>query len=380
MSGAPVGEVPAVVSYQHVKIIACMGVHGICQPSGSVPAAVLGGDSEGRAHCAAVNTIRCEQTVQRGSGDPSSIALNFANMKLVTFRHKHQPTAGLVLAEGILPLAEAAQAAGESVELSSVLDIIRGGEAALEACQRLAGRAGEGWVELVPLAQALLLAPIPAPTRNIFCVGRNYVDHVKEGAATLKVDLKLPEAPQFFTKATRTVIGPGADVRLDKKVTLRLDYEVELALVIGRGGRDIAPTAAFEHIFGYSIANDVTARDLQRRHEQWFKGKSLDTTLPFGPWIIDREELGDPTTLELSMTVNGEERQRARVAQMIFDIPYIIASLSAGLTLEPGDVIATGTPSGVGFAMNPPQFLRGGDEMVARIDRIGELRNRVVEV
>jgi 2-keto-4-pentenoate hydratase/2-oxohepta-3-ene-1,7-dioic acid hydratase in catechol pathway len=125
---------------------------------------------------------------------------------------------------------------------------------------------------------------------------------------------------------------------------------------------------------------DVTARDLQRRHDQWFKGKSLDTTLPFGPWIVDREEIGDPTTLELTMSINGQERQRARVAQMIFTIPFIISNLSAGLTLEPGDVIATGTPSGVGFAMDPPQYLQGGDEMVARIDRIGELCNRVVEV
>ena len=151
-------------------------------------------------------------------------------------------------------------------------------------------------------------------------------------------------------------------------------------MVIGRSGRDIAPSATFEHIFGYTIANDVTARDLQRRHEQWFKGKSLDTTLPLGPWIIDRDEVGDPTTLELSLSVNGQERQRARVAQMIFDIPAIIASLSAGMTLDAGDIIATGTPSGVGFAMNPPQYLRGGDEIIARIDRIGELRNRVMEV
>ncbi len=126
-------------------------------------------------------------------------------------------------------------------------------------------------------------------------------------------------------------------------------------------------------MFGYTVANDVTARDLQRRHEQWFKGKSLDTTLPLGPWIIDAASVGDPTTLELSLTVNGEERQRAKASMMIFDIPAIIASLSAGLTLEPGDVIATGTPSGVGFAMNPPQGLKDGDTVIASIDRIGDL-------
>jgi 2-keto-4-pentenoate hydratase/2-oxohepta-3-ene-1,7-dioic acid hydratase in catechol pathway len=303
-------------------------------------------------------------------------------MRFATFRHHGQPVAGLVLAGGVLPLPNAAAEAKEMADLSSVLAIIRGGEPALAACRRLAQHAEREPQALVPLAQAQaqLLAPLPALIRNAFCVGRNYVDHIKEGAAVRNVEAQLPQAPQFFTKATHTLIGPGVDVRLDERVTRRLDYEVELALVIGRGGRDIAAEHAFEHIFGYSIANDVTARDLQRRHDQWFKGKSLDTTLPLGPWIVDAQEIGDPATLELTMSVNGEERQRARVAQMIFDIPTLLAQLSAGLTLEPGDVIATGTPSGVGFAMQPPQYLKDGDLMVARIDRIGELRNRVVTV
>jgi 2-keto-4-pentenoate hydratase/2-oxohepta-3-ene-1,7-dioic acid hydratase in catechol pathway len=155
---------------------------------------------------------------------------------------------------------------------------------------------------------------------------------------------------------------------------------VELALIIGRGGRDISNDHAMSHVFGYCVANDVSARDLQRRHDQWFKGKSLDTTLPLGPCIVDAAEIGDPTTLELSLTVNGEERQRAHVSQMIFDLPTIISSLSAGLTLEPGDVILTGTPSGVGYAMTPPHALKDGDVVVARIDRIGELHNRIVAV
>ena len=301
-------------------------------------------------------------------------------MKFITFRHQDEAAAGLILPEGILPLAQAGKVAGAAIDLSSVLAIIRGGEPALKICRQLADRALDGRTALIPVREATLLAPIPVLVRNAFCVGRNYVDHIKEGAATLKTDLKLPEAPQYFTKATHTVVGPDADVRLDPKVTRRFDYEVELAVIIGRGGRDIPLEAASDYIFGYSIANDVTARDLQRRHDQWFKGKSLDTTLPFGPWIVDRDEIGDPTTLELTMTINGEERQRARVSQMIFEIPFIVSNLSAGLTLEPGDVIATGTPSGVGFAMNPPQYLKGGDEMVARVDRIGELRNRVVQV
>jgi 2-keto-4-pentenoate hydratase/2-oxohepta-3-ene-1,7-dioic acid hydratase in catechol pathway len=300
-------------------------------------------------------------------------------MHFISFRYRDQIAAGVIVPDGVLHLAAAARVAGETADLSSMLEIIRGGPDSLAACARLAAAPTHGDA-LLPVASVQKLAPIPQPLRNVFCVGRNYVDHVKEGAAAMRTDLKLPVVPQFFTKATMTVIGPGADVRLDRKLTQKLDYEVELAVIIGRGGRDIAAADAQEHIFGYTIANDVTARDLQRRHEQWFKGKSLDTTLPLGPRIVTSDEIGDPKLLELSLTVNGQERQRARVEQMIFDIPTIIASLSAGLTLLPGDIIATGTPSGVGFAMTPPQFLHDGDEMLARIDRIGELRNRVVEV
>ncbi len=301
-------------------------------------------------------------------------------MKFISFRYKDQIAAGLIVPEGVLHLAAAGSVAGETADLSSVLAIVRGGAEALAACKRLAARATHNGDALLAMAQVQKLAPIPQPARNVFCVGRNYLDHVKEGAVAMRTDLKLPAVPQFFTKATLAVIGPGAEVRLDRKLTQKLDYEVELAVIIGRGGRDIDAAVALEHVFGYSIANDVTARDLQRRHDQWFKGKSLDTTLPLGPCIVTSDEISDPTVLELSLTVNGQERQRARVAQMIFDIPTIIASLSAGLTLLPGDIIATGTPSGVGFAMTPPQFLHDGDEMLARIDRIGELRNRVVEV
>jgi 2-keto-4-pentenoate hydratase/2-oxohepta-3-ene-1,7-dioic acid hydratase in catechol pathway len=301
-------------------------------------------------------------------------------MKFITFRYQDQIAAGLLMTDQVLNLAAAAKSADEKVDLSSMLAIIRGGEAALAACKRLGARSWENSAALLPRSQVQKLAPIPQPMRNVFCVGRNYVDHVKEGANAMNSDVKLPVAPQFFTKATHTVIGPGAEVRLDTKVTQRLDYEVELAVVIGRSGRDIPSASAFDYVFGYTIANDVTARDLQRRHEQWFKGKSLDTTLPLGPTIVTRDAVGNPKTLELSMTINGQERQRARVDQMIFDIPTIIEQLSAGMTLEPGDIIATGTPSGVGFAMNPPQYLHDGDEMLASIERIGELRNRVVEV
>jgi 2-keto-4-pentenoate hydratase/2-oxohepta-3-ene-1,7-dioic acid hydratase in catechol pathway len=301
-------------------------------------------------------------------------------MKFVTVQHQGRILAGLWLADGVLDLQQAARRSGEGANMSSVLEIIRGGERSLQAVRALAAGAQAAKAALLEHEAVQLLSPIPQPLRNIFCVGRNYLDHVKEGHAARGTDLKLPEVPQFFTKATLAMNSPTGDVRLDPRLTHHLDYEVELAVIIGRAGRDIAPGQAFEHIFGYAVSNDITARDVQRRHDQWFKGKSLDTTFPFGPWIIDREEIGDPTTLELIMQVNGEERQRAHVSQMIFDIPTIIASLSAGLTLDAGDIIATGTPSGVGYAMKPPQNLRGGDVLTTSISRIGELRNRVVEV
>jgi 2-keto-4-pentenoate hydratase/2-oxohepta-3-ene-1,7-dioic acid hydratase in catechol pathway len=301
-------------------------------------------------------------------------------VKLVTCSEAGRAFTGLWRDGRVLDLAAAGRHVNEAADFGSMLSIIRGGEGALAALQRIAGRSDEfadAWLDADRLR---LLAPIPVPVRNVYCVGRNYAEHVKEGYARAGKEARLPEVPQFFTKATGAVNGPDGDVRLDTRLTQLLDYEVELAVVIGRGGRDIAAGDAFEHVFGYTVANDFTARDLQRRHEQWFKGKSLDTTCPLGPCIVDRAEIGDPATLELSLSVNGEERQRGRVAQMIFDIPTIIASLSAGLTLVPGDIISTGTPSGVGYAMDPPRALRDGDLVVACIDRIGELRNRIVEV
>jgi 2-keto-4-pentenoate hydratase/2-oxohepta-3-ene-1,7-dioic acid hydratase in catechol pathway len=305
-------------------------------------------------------------------------------MKLISFRQKDRTGPGILLGTEILDLAEAGRLAGESADLSSMLAIVRAGAPVLASCRRLEqqvlAQRERLSAALLPAASAQLLAPIPTPVRNIFCVGRNYLDHVREGFSARNLAAQVPEVPQFFTKATHALVGPDSEVRLDRKVTQKLDYEVELAIIVGRGGRDIPASAAFDHVFGYTVANDVTARDLQRRHDQWFKGKSLDTTLPLGPCIVPRDDIGDPRTLELSLTVNGEPRQRARVEQMIFDIPTLIASLSAGLTLEPGDILSTGTPSGVGFAMDPPQYLRGGDELIARIDRIGELRNRIVEV
>ena len=287
-------------------------------------------------------------------------------MKFITFSRGGVEAPGAWLGDGkVVDLTPVAP---------TIVALIEGGAAALAKAGDLVGTA-----PTIAASEVKLLAPIPRSRKNVFCVGRNYVDHVAEGARAMGLQQKLPEVPQFFTKAPTAINAPGAPVRLDCKLTKLLDYEVELAVVIGTTGRDIAPERAYDHVFGYTIANDVTARDLQRRHDQWFKGKSLDTTLPLGPWIIDKAEIGDPTTLELSLTVNGQERQRSKASLMIFDIPAIIASLSAGMTLEAGDIIATGTPSGVGFAMEPPQGLKDGDIVIARIDRIGELMSPIRE-
>lgn len=231
----------------------------------------------------------------------------------------------------------------------------------------------------VPLSQVTLLAPIPRPRRNIMCVGKNYSEHAREFArsgyesgAVLGKD--VDDHPALFSKLPSTVIGPGAEIELHQDVTGKVDYEAELALVIGKGGRSISKQDAYSHIWGYTILNDVTARDLQRNHKQWFLGKSLDTFAPMGPWIVSTEEL-DPENLQISCTVNGQERQDANTRDLIFDIPTLIATLSAGTTLEAGDIIATGTPAGVGIGLDPPQFLAPGDEVSVTISSIGVLTN-----
>ena len=198
--------------------------------------------------------------------------------------------------------------------------------------------------------------------------------------ANARRDLKIgvTEHPVYFTKPPTAVVGPGASVPIFPKLSTRIDYEVELAVVIGKSGRDIAPDRAMAHVFGYTIVNDVTARDVQRRHGgQFFKGKGLDGSCPMGPVIVTADAIGDPAKLRLRLSVNGESRQDGNTADMIFDIPTLIASLSEGMTLEPGDVIATGTPSGVGYAMDPPTFLEDGDVIICEIDGIGKLENRM---
>lgn len=229
-------------------------------------------------------------------------------------------------------------------------------------------------------ADARVLAPLPRPGKNVFCVGRNYRLHIIEGNLAAKRDPNdFPKAAEFFSKPWTTVIGTGDSIQRHAKHTRILDYEIELGIVIGKGGVDIPRESALDHVFGYTIINDVTARDLQKRHGQWFKGKGLDTTCPMGPWVVHRSAVPDAQALNMELDVNGEVRQHASTQDMLFDVPAIIEQLSAGLTLHPGDVIATGTPSGVGFAMTPPRCLEPGDVIRARIDGLGELVNTVVE-
>jgi len=237
-------------------------------------------------------------------------------------------------------------------------------------------RAARRTIERLPLADVRLAAPV-RPHKNIFCVGRNYLEHAKEGARALGRELKLPDVPTFFSKAPTAIADPDARLRFSAAISREYDWEGELAVVIGKRIVNATEENAMEAVFGYTCLNDITARDLQRAHLQWLKGKSLDGSCPIGPWIVDSAEIPDPHRLQLSLRVNGAKKQEANTAQMIFRIPRLVAELSRGLTLEPGDVIATGTPDGVGFARTPPEFFQHGDVVEVSIQKIGTLRNAV---
>ncbi|WP_424631954.1 fumarylacetoacetate hydrolase family protein [Bradyrhizobium sp. SYSU BS000235] len=297
-------------------------------------------------------------------------------MKFVTFELEGRARPGLWLDDGILDIEQVVPAA-DRILFASVLSIVANNDKTIGILKQVLDSGNSLKGALIDASRCRLLAPIPRPAKNVFCVGRNYVEHVAEGYSARGLELKLPEYPQFFTKPPTAVVGPDAEIPFQPDVMEKLDYEVELAVIIGKTGRNIAPRDALDHIFGYSIINDLTARDLQRRHDQWFKGKGLDSSCPFGPWIVHREEISDPQKLTIRLSVNGEIRQEATTAQMIFDLPRIIADLSRGMTLEAGDIIATGTPSGVGYARQPPSFLVPGDVVQCEIGGIGVLTNRI---
>ncbi len=228
----------------------------------------------------------------------------------------------------------------------------------------------------IPIAAVRLEAPIPRPQRNIICVGRNYHAHANElaGSVFKASSGQQDQWPIIFTKFPECVIGPGEVVRLPHGISDQIDYEAELAVIIGKGGANITASNAMRHVFGYTIVNDITARDVQMRHQQWDLGKSFDTFCPMGPWLVTADEL-DGRDTRIRSFVNGEARQEASTRDMIFDIPALIETCSRGITLYPGDIIATGTPAGVGMGMNPPVYLKKGDVMRIEVDGIGVLEN-----
>jgi 2-keto-4-pentenoate hydratase/2-oxohepta-3-ene-1,7-dioic acid hydratase in catechol pathway len=283
-----------------------------------------------------------------------------------------QPRPGLMLDDRRIVDIPDALGPGEGTD--SMLGIIRAGEAMLARLRELGKKPG---ATAVALADVKLHAPIPRPTKNVFCVGWNYLPHFEEGAKKLQDDRKLPEWPVFFSKAPTAVNGPYDSVPFDAAISTSLDWEVELGVIIGPGGKNITQEAAMAHVWGYTVINDVSWRDLQRRHGgQWHKGKSLDGTCPMGPCIVTADSL-KWDELRVTCRVNGVVKQDSNTRHMYFKVPRLIADLSAGMTLEPGDVISTGTPEGVGFARTPPEFLEPGDLLETEIEGIGVLRNPI---
>lgn len=298
-------------------------------------------------------------------------------MRLATYRSESRPRLGVVRGDQIIDVA----ALEGFADTSDMLSLIDQGELALSRLRDALSAASDEQLRragaLHELASVHLLAPIPRPRKNIFCLGRNYVDHALESTLARSDKGEVPEDPIFFTKATTTVNGPFDDVPMDPAISDEMDWEGELGVIIGRAGKNIPAGQALDYIFGYTVLNDVTARDLQTKHKQWFKGKSLDGACPMGPWIVTRDDIPDPHTLDLRVRVNGVLKQEANTRLLIFNLPAIIEVLSIGLTLEPGDIIATGTPAGVGFARKPPEYLHPGDVVETEIDGIGTMRNRI---
>ena len=291
-------------------------------------------------------------------------------MKYVSFTGPTGVVAGVVRGEEVIPLpgGDAVDWAGDPIGL---LAHIAQGESVHELDEHNA----------LALDEVTLVAPIPAPRRNIICVGLNYVEHSNEFDASgfnATAGAGVPDKPGGFTKVPNTVIGPGEPIPAHGALTQSLDYEVELAVIIGTGGADIRAEDAMSHVWGYTIVNDVTARDRQHDHQQWFLGKSLDGFCPMGPYAVTADEI-DHQNLLLETHVNGELRQSAKTADLIFDVPELIATISAGMTLLPGDIIATGTPPGVGIGFDPPRFLRPGDVVEVSISGLGTLVNTVAD-
>ena len=245
------------------------------------------------------------------------------------------------------------------------------GETVLEKAKLAYDYAKDAGITGLDREEVRLGVPIPEP-RKIICVGKNYADHAAE------MDSDVPEFPVLFSKFSNALIGPDDDIE-KSSATEQLDYEVELAVVIGKEATKVRREEAADYILGFTIGNDISARDLQKRTQQWLQGKTLDRTTPIGPWVVTKDEVGDFSNLAIRSYVNGELRQQSNTGKMIFDVPYLLEFITNLITLQPGDIILTGTPDGVGFAMNPPQFLQDGDVVTLEIENIGKMENKVVE-
>ena len=280
-------------------------------------------------------------------------------MKFVTFhgadRRAH---AGVLSGDLVIDLAPAG--------FADMLAVLSSGTTGLTRIEQYVGQTSAS----VPLASVRLMAPVPRPPKLI-CIGLNYRDHAAEAR------MEVPKVPTIFAKFSNVVIGPGDPIVLPKNST-KPDYEAEFMFVIGTGGRHIAPENWRDHVFGYTIFNDVSARDFQSSTSQWMIGKTFDTFAPMGPAIVTTDEIADPHALDISISIAGETLQHSNTRELIFKIPDLVAYLSSVVTLEPGDVVATGTPAGVGFARKPPRYLKPGDEVTVRIEGLGELRNPVI--
>jgi 2-keto-4-pentenoate hydratase/2-oxohepta-3-ene-1,7-dioic acid hydratase in catechol pathway len=290
-------------------------------------------------------------------------------MKYATFSLPSDPTRrwGALHGDRIIEVTSAA----------SLLDLIQQGpDAWRKAADAVASASSGGH----PLSGIRWHSPIPRPPKNVFCLGLNYAAHALESARARGRDPQLPAAPVFFTKAPTTINGPFDEIPVDRSVTNQVDWEVELGVVIGTSGKNIGRSEALTHVFGYTVVNDISARELQATHMQWFKGKSLDGTCPMGPVIVTADEFGDPQAKRLQCRVNGVIKQDGHTSDMIFPVDVTIEWLSKGLTLEAGDIIATGTPAGVGIGRTPPEFLVRGDVVETEIEGIGTMSNRIVDM
>ena len=301
-------------------------------------------------------------------------------MKLVTYRATVEDAArlGVIVDDMVVDVAALGEALGETLPdtMLGLIDAGRRGLAALQACLEEVD-SDFPLHTATALANVRLLAPIPRPRKNIFGIGLNYLDHVLESASALDTNKDLPKQPVIFSKPPTSVIGPDDPILHNSAITQQLDWEVELAVIIGTTARRVSREKALDHVFGYSVMVDISARD-NRRAGQWIFSKGMDSYAPFGPVIVTADEIPDPQTLDLWLTVNGVEKQRSNTAKMLFKVNELISDISSGITLEPGDIIASGTPEGVGAGRNPQEFMWPGDVMVACVEGIGTLRHPIV--